>query len=129
MKNTLPSKNRQRGVSLFAFTLILVLVGSLLFFAYKIVPVYINYLTIVKIVEDIQEEEGVQEKHPREIRMILGKRFKANNLWNFEVQDTVKVIRDPKHGIMLSVNYETRVPLIYNLDIVARFDKMVDSNH
>lgn len=118
-------KHHQYGRSLYSLAFTLGALGFVLFTAYKIVPVYVDYLTITEVVEDMKLEDAVASKHPRAIREILTKRFNTNNLWDYELDDTVKIQKDPKHGIAMHIDYERRIPFIYNLDVVAKFNKMV----
>ncbi|MEM7294191.1 MAG: DUF4845 domain-containing protein, partial [Pseudomonadota bacterium] len=77
------------------------------------------------IAKDMQTDGSTLNKSKREIRNVLIKRFKTNNLWDLKAEEVIKVKKDPARGVLLHIDYEVRSPLIYNLEVVAKFDNEV----
>ena len=117
--------NRQQGISIISLVLLLALLGTLAIVSFRFIPLYADYFTVVKIAQDMQAEGSVLNKPKREIRNMLNKRFRTNNLWDLKAEETIKIKKDPARGVLLHIDYEVRSPLIYNLEVVAKFDKVV----
>lgn len=117
--------SRQRGVG-FAGWLILILVfGGLLTVGTKLFPVYMDHSTMSNLLDKIAEEDGMAEKPKSEINKIVTNRFKLNNIRNFDVDQNIQVNRT-KNGTQVVLDYEVRLPVIANLDVIASFNKEVE---
>ena len=116
---------RQRGYGLWSWLLILCLVGVAAIAGLRIAPIYIDYYTVVKIVNNVYTDDDLNRQSPRELHGLLNKRFRTNNLWDMKSEDTVEIRRDREHGMLMRVKYEIRSPLIYNLDVIASFDREI----
>ena len=66
--------NRQQGISIISLVLLLALLGTLAIVSFRIIPLYADYFTVVKIAQDMQAEGSVLNKPKREIRNMLNKR-------------------------------------------------------
>ena len=116
---------RQRGVG-FAGWLILILVfGGLLSVGTKLVPVYMNHNTIAKLIGKLAEENGMAIKTKSEISRIVNNRMKLNNIRDFKIDDHLEINRT-KNGTELVLDYEIRVPVVSNLDLIASFNEEVE---
>ena len=116
-------KSNQRGMTLLGFLMVLAVVGIFAFMGMKLFPVYSEYYSVVQSMKGIQMEPGVAAMSPERIRDLLDRRF------NISYVESVK----PEHikfnrvnGYNLTIAYEVRRPLAYNLDFVAKFSKTVD---
>jgi hypothetical protein len=117
--------SRQRGVG-FAGWLILILVfGGLLSVGTKLFPVYTDHSTMSNLLDKMAEEDGMGEKSKSQLYQIVTNRFKLNNIRNFKVEDSLQVNRT-KNGTELILDYEVRIPVIANLDLIASFNKEVE---
>ena len=63
-------------------------------------------------------------KRRYELEDMIKKRFRVNNIRDFNHKDNLRVKRG-KSGVEVILDYEVRVPLFYNVDLIARFDKSV----
>ncbi|MEM7207085.1 MAG: DUF4845 domain-containing protein [Pseudomonadota bacterium] len=124
MRTTI-SRQRQRGASLFSIMFLVVVLGILAIAGFRIVPLYMNYLTVLQVAKDTHADGSVSNKSKREIRETLNKRFRTNNLWDFKAEEIIKIKKDPGKGVILHIDYEDRSPLIYNLEVIAKFDQTV----
>lgn len=116
---------KQRGLSLIGFILLLVLA---LFFAYigmKIVPIYLNYYSVVSAMNGVAEEPGVEQMSPARIRDLLFRRLYVNYVEDVKPEH-VRITRGS--GLSLNVAYEVREPLIGNIDVVVKFDRTKQLN-
>jgi Domain of unknown function (DUF4845) len=115
------SARRQRGVSVVALLLLVALVGGIGTLAVRLIPHYIDYGTIVSLVEELPADQ-VHKMAPSDIRTSLKKRFLINNIRDLDPGKVVKIERK-RDGTTLIVDYEQREPLVYNVDLVLVFHR------
>jgi hypothetical protein len=72
----------------------------------------------------MEREPGLVNKTVPDIKAMLIKRMKLNNIRDFDL-DNRMVITRASDRITIDMKYEGRVPLAGNLDIVASFEKHV----
>ncbi len=114
---------KQNGMSLVGFLIVLAMVVFFVYLGMRVVPMYIEYYSVVNAMEGIADERGSANWSPYEIKNKLMIR-----IWISVTESNVKVehVKVVHHnGVRLKVAYEVRKPVIYNLDIVASFDKEV----
>lgn len=115
--------NRQRG-GIGSWLFLIVILGGALSMGLKLVPLYMDHNTMSKVMDKIASEEGVANKGKKELQDMLIQRFKMNNIRDFNVRDELEINRSGK-GTELVLDYEVRIKLISNIDIIASFDKTV----
>jgi hypothetical protein len=116
-------RSNQRGMTLIGFLMVLAVVGFFAFLGMRLFPVYSEYYAVVTAMKSIQNEPGVAQMSPEQIRTLLDRRFQISYVENVR-RDNIKITRD--RGYQLQIAYEVRRPLVYNIDFVAVFDKTVD---
>ncbi|MFN3238542.1 MAG: DUF4845 domain-containing protein [Pseudomonadales bacterium] len=114
----------QRGVGFAGWLVIILLLGGLLSVGTKLVPIYMNNNTISGLMDKLSEEPDVAMKSKGEIFKILTNRLKLNNIRDFKVEENMEVVRT-KDGSTLVLDYEARVPVVGNIDLIASFNKEV----
>jgi len=110
---------KQQGMSTLGILMAVVLVVSAMLLAMKLVPLYINDYAIAKAVASLQEDEGLYGKTKSEIRNTLRRRLTAD--YTDDLADESIQIERKKGTMTIDVVYESRVSVVYNLDIVASF--------
>ena len=69
-------------------------------------------------------EAGITQKSPAEIRKLLKRRFDVNDVEHVGKND-VKIKKEG--GILrVTVDYEVRVPIMWNVDAVTKFSKEIE---
>lgn len=116
--------NRQRGITLLGFIVVLAVVGFFAFLAMRLFPVYSEYYSVVTAMKGLQSEPGVGQMTPEKIRDLLNRRFYISYVESVK-PNHIKITRAGT-GYNLNIKYEVRKPLAYNLDFVAMFDKTVE---
>ena len=117
-------KNMQKG-TLGGYILAILLLGGLLTMTSRIVPIYMDHNTINNILDKMQYEKGLLGKTDSQLTELMNKRFRLNNLRNFPIHEHIEFKRSSR-GISLALNYEVRVPLISNLDLIASFSEEIE---
>ena len=112
--------SKQRGITLIGFIMVMAVVGFFVFLGMRLLPVYIEYYSVVADLKAACKEVGTAGTI-EQIRGKLDFRFDVSYVENVDLKRHVKMIKD---GDKKSINiaYEVRKPLIYNLDFVAKFD-------
>jgi len=114
----------QQGLTLIGFMLVLVVAGCVAYLAMRVVPMYLEYFQVVKAMEGVAQEPGIESMDPERIHMSLGKRFNIGYVESIDHKD-VKIIRDA-NGMRLTVAYDVRKPVVSNIDLIAHFEKTVN---
>ncbi len=115
-------KRNQTGLTLMSFIVVLAVLGFFAFIGMKLFPMYERGYSVRSALKGIANEAGVADKEPDQIKDELFKRFDVGYVDDSIVsRDKVKVERGD-NGLVISVDYEERVPMLYNLDVVGRFD-------
>lgn len=115
-------RHRQQGLS--AVSLILIVLVAVFFgtCAVKLLPVYIESMTVKKAVEIAVSQAEAKKLSPAEIRGVLGKQLDVNRAEAIVAKDVIITRKNGKTTI--NANYEKRVPLMFNIDVIIRFDQL-----
>jgi len=104
----------------------LVVVGVVIVFAtiaVKLMPIYVDYWTLTRVLNDVVEEERSDDPTPAGIRNALSNRFITNRIEAISLRD-IKISNDKK-GVVIDARYEKRTPIMFNIDAVVRFEEAV----
>lgn len=116
-------KDRQSGFTLISFVIVLVVVGFFAFIGMKLFPIYSEYYGVVRSMKTVQATPGVQKLTPARVWDLFQRSLYINYSKNVKRQNFSLTRKD---GYTMRVSYEVREPLIFNLDVVAKFDHSVD---
>jgi hypothetical protein len=115
---------RQRGMAMIQWLVLILIVGGTATMAIRTVPHYIDFYTMVSVVDALPKNE-VHVMSKQKIRDSLKKRFKINNIREFDLTKIVAIER--KRGVTaVTLEYEIREHLFYNVDVVLSFNKRFD---
>ncbi len=116
---------RQQGYSLWSLLVIAVVLGFFALLALRLIPVYMDYWTVVSVAESVQEDPELRDGSPREARSALRARMRLNNLRDYDVGDLYSISRGDGGVLVIDIEYEKRVPFMLNIDLVASFERRV----
>lgn len=126
MSMTTGLAKRQRGAG---FLLLIVLIALASFFgtiALKVGPLYLNFWTVRSIMEEsAQQIDPSQEGGARGIVMSIEKRLYINSIENIKGSD-FEVERIDGERFQVSLAYEERVHLFFNVDAVVSFSHQIE---
>ncbi len=113
-------RNKQQGMTFISILVILGVVGFFIMIGLKVLPSYINHYSIKKVLMQMEEDRSMRDKSPAEIRKLLKRRFRINNIYDFDPKN----IRFTKkqNGMEVRIAYEVREHVLGNVDIVLTFD-------
>ena len=110
---------RQQGMTLIGLVLTLALIGLGVLIAVRLVPVYIEAYSIGSVLSEMESQSRMEGRSRGELRETFGRRLQVNDIESVSARDLE--FREVAGGVEMFVDYETRVPLFGNLDIVASF--------
>ena len=116
---------KQRGVGFAGWLIIILFVGGALSVGTKLFAIYVDNNTLEGLLDKMSEESNMGLKSKSEIYKVLENRLKLNNVRDFPVQDNLDVVRT-KDGTSLVLDYEQRVPVGGNIDLLVSFKKEVE---
>ncbi len=114
---------RQRGITLIGFIIVLAIAGFFFFVGAKLFPLYTEFYAVKSAMLKVQQTPGSARLSPEQVWTILEKTFYTSYVDSVKRQN-IQLVR--QNGYFLRVAYEVRKPLVYNLDIVAKFDHSVE---
>ena len=114
-------KKQQQGFSLWGTLILLALIAFFVTILLRLYPVYYEYFSVSSIMDRI---EGEQFATKSEIVKRLTATMQIDNvrrvkLDNFDIKKT-------KTGFTVVLDYEDRVAMMGNIDVVAKFNKQVE---
>jgi hypothetical protein len=115
-----------RGITLIGFLIGLCVVGFFAYLAMRLVPIYIEYFAVVKSMEMVKNEPGSAQRSVEEIRRDLSLKFNTQYVDEADVPPQAIQLKRESGGSTLRIAYEKRVQFVYNIDLVASFDKSVN---
>lgn len=112
-----------RGLTLLGFLIVLIVVAFFGLMIMKLFPVYSEWYAVRSSLSALQQEPGIAARTPEQVRELLNRKWYISYV-KTPTQKNVKVQR--RGGdYLVTVAYERRGNLLYNLDYVATFDKTV----
>lgn len=112
-------KRDQAGITFLGLLLVLIIVAGFGIALVKIVPLYLGNFKVKSVLDSLKEERDVATMTPAEIERRINSRLDINDV--ALKKDDIKVTRAAGKTV-ITINYEKRVPLFANLDVVARFN-------
>jgi hypothetical protein len=118
---------RQRGFSMLQWLVILVVAGFFLLFAFKLVPLYSENLYVVSALKSLQDSgTRLNDMSDMEIKRKLDSFYMINNVRSEGPTKSLKVDRS-NNKVLVTIDYETRVNFMMNIDMVMVFKNHLDS--
>ena len=122
-RKTLPGKRGQIG-SMTGVALTLLIIASLVFIGSRLTPAYLDYNTMVTVMQKMSQENDLALLDDAKIRETMRKRLKINNIRKFDLEEHLKIARG-KGGAELVLDDEVRIDLFANLGLIAAFENKV----
>ena len=111
----------QAGLTAIGLILILIPVGLAVYIILKAAPAYIEAFSVGDVVNSLKKELDLKEKSREEIYTMIKKRLDVNNISSVD-KDDIK-IQKTVNDVTVTIDYETRVPLFWNVALALSFNK------
>jgi hypothetical protein len=109
-------------VTFLGWVVLLIPVAIVVYAGIRLAPVYLNYYRVARSISQVAEEaKGDDTTNAGTLRSALGKRLDIESIEFPDLKDFV-IKRDGTQWV-IEVNYEEPIPFIYNVSLLATFDK------
>lgn len=117
---------KQQGLGMLAWLVVLAIAGFFLLCAFKIIPLYAENRYVISGLKALVEPgTKLEDMTTAEIKKKMGNFYMINNVRSKDAQNIV-VDRDARR-VVVKIDYEARVNLFSNLDVVVDFKNHLDS--
>ncbi len=124
MHSTHPMQSRQRGLSMIGFLFVAVVLIMVAMLAMKLVPAYIEFFSVKKILATMGQESDLRSKSNAEIRSAFARRANTGYVTVVKPED---LTIDRRGGTpVISADYEFRTKLFGNVSLVVDFNASTD---
>lgn len=113
-------KRRQSGLSLATFMLWCVILAFGALLSFKLVPAYMEDLTIQKHFRTIAKDPSYSTGNRRDIEAAFSNRAQIDRIEVISPKD-IQIAKEGG-GVHLSASYTTRIPLVYNVSACLDFN-------
>lgn len=126
MQNLSPLAREQRGLTMFSFLFFAIVFIAIAMLAMKLVPAYIEFFSVKKILATMGQESELKSKSNAEIRNDFSKRASVGYVTVVKPED----LSVDRHGgvPVITVEYEYRTKLVGNVSLVVDFSASSDPN-
>ncbi|MDP2028442.1 MAG: DUF4845 domain-containing protein [Thiobacillus sp.] len=126
MQNKSPLAYRQRGLTMFSFLFFAIVFIGIAMLAMKLVPAYIEFFSVKKILSTMGQEADLKAKSNAEIRSDFSKRASVGYVTVVKPED---LSVDRQGGVpVITAEYEFRTKLVGNVSLVVDFSASSDPN-
>ena len=119
----LKNLKEQAGVSKFGLLMMFVLLVSFLTFVLKVVPLYVDHNLISGVCEELIENGEAANMTITQILQRVSNTLRINNVTDFDLSSIT--LRKENDQAIITIDYERRVELVANLDVVAKFNTVL----
>jgi hypothetical protein len=116
--------NQQRGMARSGILFGLLLLTLLLALGVKLFPLYVDHNFVTSVARSILDSGNANTMSQTQIRQDLEASLQLNNIRDFDISN-VEITRIG-NNTQVRIQYEKRVVLIGNIDLVVRFDEVLN---
>jgi len=126
MTRARPLQSQQRGLSMIGFLFVAVVLVMIAMLAMKLVPAYIEFFSVKKILATMGQESDLRSKSNAEIRSDFVKRANVGYVTVVKPED---LTIDRSRGVpVISADYAFRTKLFGNVSLVVDFSASTNPN-
>ncbi|HSX90349.1 MAG TPA: DUF4845 domain-containing protein [Pseudomonas sp.] len=112
----------QKGMSVLSWLMVLALVAFFASAAFKVIPHYLDYMSMEKIITSVETDEALEIRSINEFYGHVSRGMEVNSIRDLNLRDILQ-IKIENNEFHAHLQYERREPLIKNIDLVVHFDK------
>lgn len=119
-------KHSQRGLTMFGFLFVAMVLVMVAMLAMKLVPAYIEFFSVKKILASMGQESDLRSMSNADIRSSFVKRANVGYVTMVKPED----LSIERHGgvPVISVEYTFRTKLVGNVSLIVDFNASSDAN-
>lgn len=116
--------NRQRGMTVTGWLLVLLMIGIIATLGIKIGPVYLQNYTVQSVLKSLKDEPLITQKTAAMIKEMIMRRLDINGIYSLSKKN-IEVKKTP--GVMVvSIDYKVQKRIIGNLEALMTFSEKVE---
>lgn len=120
-------KNSQLGLGMAGWLVVILLIGLAASQVFKLAPSYIDNYTIRSELKKLAlAPGGVESLSLQEVRSSINSSFLVNGIRDDDIPKALDVKKSDGRTI-ININYEKRIKMFYNIDVVMTFNNQLDS--
>ncbi|MDF1528840.1 MAG: DUF4845 domain-containing protein [Sedimenticola sp.] len=113
--------SKQRGMTLTGWMTVIALIIFFALLGLRIVPIYLENLTVKDVVEALEQEPLITKRSAHEVKSMIMKRLDINGVYDLK-SDQVTVKKSP--GVMtIDITYTVQKKLVGNMDLLVSFSE------
>jgi hypothetical protein len=112
-------RKSQEGLSAITVMLLVPLVGLLVLVVIKLIPVYLEYQAVKKVLYTMTSDRVESYRSANEVRGTILKRFGINDVKN-ATDENITIEREGA-AYVIYIDYEVQQPLFYNISLLISF--------
>jgi hypothetical protein len=113
--------HRQRGISLIGLLMVSAVVVLFAIIGFKLLPSYIEYFTIQRVITDLANGTEVRGGSVRDVQNAFDRRAQIDNISSIRGSD-LEVVKQGAGGFEVAATYSVQVPLFGNLNACIDFN-------
>ena len=115
------TRDDQYGMTYAGMLLLMIFIAVIAIVVIKVMPLYMENLKVESSLKSLAEEARNSQSSmvPAVLEKHLLSRLAVNDV-DHVTRDDIKITKEGNKTV-INISYEARVPLFYNLDIVAKF--------
>ncbi|HEY4128213.1 MAG TPA: DUF4845 domain-containing protein [Gammaproteobacteria bacterium] len=115
------NRKRQSGLTMITWILLIGMIGFIGIFAFKLIPIYMDYYTINNALVTVAKGATPGES-PAQLKSSIDNVFDVNSVETVKVND-IGIKPDPNgKGLIMSLDYDARSNFIANIDLIVHFE-------
>ncbi|AYN95214.1 DUF4845 domain-containing protein [Pseudomonas sp. LTJR-52] len=114
--------HRQKGLSFIGWLLMLCIIAFLASTAFKLIPHYLDYQAMTKVITSIESEKAINIHSVPDVYSYVSKGMQVNSINDIDLDKAMQV-KTEDNRFLIHLNYEKREPLIRNIDLVVHFER------
>lgn len=122
----LSRRQRQGGFTFWSGLYVLITLGIIVFVGVRSVPVYLNNRDVQKALSEVAQDPSMQHADAIAIQRAVARHFEAGYASGVSPSDVV--VSHEGATRVLSLHYEVRRPLAFNMSLVYSFDDSARMN-
>jgi len=118
---------KQRGMTLIGWVLVIALIGFFATLAIRLVPMYQEYYGLIKVMESMRTELKQNNLSKNQVELLLYKKFDTGYIKSVK-KENMEILRGKNSAYItkIIIDYEVRKPFIAHIDLIGHFQKEVD---
>jgi Domain of unknown function (DUF4845) len=116
-------RSRQRGATLIGILVIAAILGFALYAGIRLTPVFLEYMAVVRALDQTAKEHSDSPTTPTELRNSLSRRWIVEDIHSVDWKEIE--IKRAGSGFSMRAWYRAEAPFVANVSLVADFDKTV----